>query len=101
MFTPCGTGSKPSMPIAGRSRCARLSTSSSSTSMSAVEWAGANALPVFVGEFPGVRAVLTTGYLDDVLLENHREHGFSGVITKPFNVERLVSTVGKLAGAAF
>jgi signal transduction histidine kinase/CheY-like chemotaxis protein len=51
------------------------------------------------GEFPGVKAILTTGYLDDSLLENHREHGFSGVITKPFNVERLVSTVGKLAGA--
>jgi signal transduction histidine kinase/ActR/RegA family two-component response regulator len=51
------------------------------------------------GEFPGVRAVLTTGYLDDTLLENHREHGFSGVITKPFNVERLVSTVSKLASA--
>ncbi len=48
------------------------------------------------GEFPGVKAVLTTGYLDDQLLENHREHGFSGVITKPFNVERLVTTVAKL-----
>ncbi|MGI8604246.1 MAG: ATP-binding response regulator [Verrucomicrobiales bacterium] len=51
------------------------------------------------GEFPDVKAILATGYLDDSLLENHREHGFSGVITKPFNVERLVSTVGKLASA--
>ncbi len=50
------------------------------------------------GEFPGVRALLTTGYLDDTVLENHREHGFSGVVTKPFNVERLVSSVSRLAG---
>jgi CheY-like chemotaxis protein len=32
-------------------------------------------------------------------LENHREHGFSGVLTKPFNMERLVSTVSRLAEA--
>ena len=51
------------------------------------------------GEFPGVKAILCTGYLDDSLLENHREHGFSGVLTKPFHVERLVSTVSKLAGS--
>lgn len=49
------------------------------------------------GEFPGVKALLSTGFSDDAVLENHREHGFSGVITKPFNVERLVNSVSRLA----
>jgi CheY-like chemotaxis protein len=49
------------------------------------------------GEFPKVKALLSTGYLDDVVLENHREHGFSGVVTKPFNVERLVSSLSRLS----
>jgi signal transduction histidine kinase/CheY-like chemotaxis protein len=51
------------------------------------------------GEFPKVKALLSTGYLDDAVLENHREHGFSGVVTKPFNVERLVASLSKLAAA--
>ncbi|MFN0130615.1 MAG: response regulator [Verrucomicrobiales bacterium] len=51
------------------------------------------------GEFPDVKALLSTGYTDDLILENHREHGFSGVLTKPFNLERLVATVTKLAQA--
>lgn len=51
------------------------------------------------GEFPEVKALLSTGFSDDLILENHREHGFSGVITKPFNMERLVNTVSRLAEA--
>ncbi len=51
------------------------------------------------GEFKNVKALLSTGALDDVVLENHREHGFSGVITKPFNIERLVGAVARLAEA--
>lgn len=51
------------------------------------------------GEFPDVKALLSTGFSDDLILENHREHGFSGVVTKPFNLERLVSTVSRLAEA--
>jgi two-component system cell cycle sensor histidine kinase/response regulator CckA len=51
------------------------------------------------GEFPEVKALLTTGFSDDLILDNHREHGFSGVVTKPFNMERLVATVSRLAQA--
>ncbi len=51
------------------------------------------------GEFPDVKALLATGFSDDLILDNHREFGFSGVLTKPFNPERLVSTVATLAQA--
>jgi signal transduction histidine kinase/ActR/RegA family two-component response regulator len=51
------------------------------------------------GEFPDVKALLSTGFSDDQILENHREYGFSGVLTKPFNMERLIHTVSRLANA--
>jgi CheY-like chemotaxis protein len=49
-------------------------------------------------EYPHLKALLTTGYVDDGLLESHRDHGFAGVILKPFQVERLVGTISKLVG---
>ena len=45
-----------------------------------------------------LKALLTTGYIDDALLDSHKEHGFLGVIPKPFQVERLVGAISKLAG---
>jgi len=50
------------------------------------------------GEFPGIKALLTTGYVDDVLLETYREHGFLGVIPKPFHLDKLVQAVGRVLG---
>ena len=45
---------------------------------------------------PNVKAIVTTGYVDDTVLENYLEHGFSGVLTKPFRIEKLISTVERL-----
>ena len=50
-------------------------------------------------EFPSIIVILMTGFVDDALLENHREHGFSGVITKPFQIDRLVSVMTQFANA--
>jgi PAS domain S-box-containing protein len=50
-------------------------------------------------DFPSIRVILMTGYVDDVLLENHREHGFSGVITKPFQIDKLIATISQFADA--
>lgn len=58
---------------------------------------GLEAVARLRGEFPNLKALLTTGYVDDALLETHREHGFLGLIPKPFEVERLVGVVSRLA----
>jgi two-component system, cell cycle sensor histidine kinase and response regulator CckA len=50
------------------------------------------------GEFPGIRALLTTGYIDDALMETYRDHGFLGVIPKPFHLDKLVQTIARLTG---
>ncbi len=50
-------------------------------------------------EFPSLKALLTTGYIDDELMETYREHGFLGVIPKPFQLDRLVLSLGRLLGS--
>ena len=50
------------------------------------------------GEFPGLKALLTTGYIDDVLMETYRDHGFLGIIPKPFHLDRLVEAIGQVLG---
>ncbi len=45
---------------------------------------------------PGVRAIVTTGFVDDEVLENYLEHGFSGVLCKPFRVEHLTAAIERL-----
>jgi CheY-like chemotaxis protein len=44
-----------------------------------------------------VRAVASSGYSDDPVLANFREHGFDAVIPKPFRLHDLEWTLGQLA----
>ena len=38
---------------------------------------------------PGVRAVISSGYSNDPVMARYREHGFAGVIAKPFSLADL------------
>ena len=42
---------------------------------------------------PGVKAVVSSGYSNDPLLTNYREHGFSGFIAKPYQMAELDQTL--------
>jgi PAS domain S-box-containing protein len=59
---------------------------------------GQEAVARLKGEFPGIKALLTTGYIDDTLMETYRDHGFLGIIPKPFHLDRLVEAVGRVLG---
>jgi PAS domain S-box-containing protein len=50
------------------------------------------------GEFPSMKALLTTGYVDDILMDTYRDHGFLGVIPKPFQFDRLIEALGRIVG---
>jgi DNA-binding NtrC family response regulator len=50
---------------------------------------GKDALAALKEMDPHVRAVLATGYLDDPVVLNFHEHGFSELIKKPFRIEEL------------
>ena len=45
---------------------------------------------------PKVKAIVTTGYVDDTVLENYLEQGFCGILTKPFRIAHLTSTIERL-----
>ncbi|RMH23480.1 MAG: response regulator [Acidobacteria bacterium] len=46
---------------------------------------------------PAVRAVVISGYSNDPVLANHRQYGFMGRISKPFDVEVLARVLSEVA----
>jgi len=48
-------------------------------------------------DYPKIRAVVTSGFVDDTVLSNYLEHGFLGVLAKPFRIDQLISVVSELA----
>ncbi|OPY69524.1 MAG: Blue-light-activated protein [Syntrophorhabdaceae bacterium PtaU1.Bin034] len=38
---------------------------------------------------PRVRAIISSGYSNDPVLDNFRKHGFQGVVAKPYKIEEL------------
>lgn len=53
--------------------------------------------------YPSLKAVLSSGYVDNPMMKAYRSHGFRGTITKPFNIAEIswvmktVVTMGKEA----
>jgi PAS domain S-box-containing protein len=60
---------------------------------------GKDAVAQLRRDYPEIKVILMTGFVDDILLENHQEHGFSGVITKPFQIDKLIATITQFADA--
>lgn len=49
---------------------------------------------------PSVRAIVSSAYLSDPVIQNYREHGFCGVAVKPYDLSRLLENIEKnLAGS--
>jgi len=49
-------------------------------------------------KYPHLKALVTSGHSDEKILEYHREAGFSGILKKPFRIERLVAAVTAFSG---
>jgi CheY-like chemotaxis protein len=50
---------------------------------------------------PDVKAIISSGYSNDPVLDNFREHGFLGVVAKPYKVEQLCAVLeGIIQGPA-
>ena len=44
---------------------------------------------------PDVRVVVSSGYSNDPIMSNYKEHGFCGVAAKPYNLEELSAVLKK------
>jgi len=42
---------------------------------------------------PGVKAIVSSGYTNDPIMSEYREHGFSGVVAKPYEMKELSETL--------
>jgi len=48
---------------------------------------------------PNVRAIVSSGYSSDPVLANYREHGFCGVVAKPYEVNELARVLREAMAA--
>jgi len=42
---------------------------------------------------PDARGIVSSGYNNDPILASYRDHGFSGVVAKPFTVKELAEVL--------
>ena len=42
---------------------------------------------------PAVKAIVSSGYCNDPVMASYRDHGFRGVIAKPYNVDDLAAVL--------
>jgi PAS domain S-box-containing protein len=42
---------------------------------------------------PGVRAIVSSGYSQDLMMSRYREFGFSGVVSKPYSISELTQEI--------
>lgn len=54
---------------------------------------GKNTVREILKNDPGVRAVVSSGYLDDPVMADFKKYGFRGAIRKPYSIEELSSLV--------
>lgn len=47
---------------------------------------------------PAVRAIVSSGYSNDAVLANYRQHGFCGMVPKPYEAVKLVGAVNDAIG---
>jgi CheY-like chemotaxis protein len=59
---------------------------------------GKEALQRLLAIDPGVKALASSGYSSDPVMSDYRAYGFQGVIAKPYTVEELSRTVGRVFG---
>jgi len=50
---------------------------------------GKEAIQELIGIDPGVKGIVSSGYSDDPGMTDYKQHGFSGVVAKPYTLEEL------------
>ena len=64
------------------------------------EMGGKEALRRLADINPAVKAILVSGYAQDAVIADYRDHGFQAVIAKPFTLQELSTTLSSVIGSA-
>ena len=54
---------------------------------------GREAMAILRKEDPGVRAIVSSGYSSDMTMSTYHEHGFRGMIAKPYDIGALTAAI--------
>jgi signal transduction histidine kinase/ActR/RegA family two-component response regulator len=54
---------------------------------------GKEVIEILGKSYPKIRAIVSSGYSNDPIMANHRKHGFTGVVSKPYTVQELSAAV--------
>ncbi len=57
---------------------------------------GREAIKELIQIDPEVKTIVSSGYSNDPIMANYKEHGFSGVIAKPYRIEELGDVLKKI-----
>jgi CheY-like chemotaxis protein len=57
---------------------------------------GKDAIKEVLAIDPQAKVIVASGYADDPIMSNYRDHGFRGVITKPFELYDLGAALQKV-----
>ena len=49
---------------------------------------------------PRVKAIVSSGYIDDSVMAEYRKYGFSGIVAKPYSLQQLRKALSDVIGAA-
>jgi CheY-like chemotaxis protein len=44
---------------------------------------------------PKIKAIVSSGYSNDPIMANYKQHGFTGVVSKPYTVQELCKAVNQ------
>ncbi|MBN2238639.1 MAG: PAS domain S-box protein [Dehalococcoidales bacterium] len=47
---------------------------------------------------PGVKAIVSSGYSTNAAMANYKNHGFDGVVAKPYNITQVLNTLAEVLG---
>ena len=64
------------------------------------EMGGKEALRRLADMNPSVKAILVSGYAQDSVMSDFRDHGFQAVIAKPFTLQELSATLSSVIGSS-
>jgi CheY-like chemotaxis protein len=56
---------------------------------------GKEAVEILGKSDPEIKAIVSSGYSNDPVMANYRQHGFTGVMSKPYTVQQLSDAVSQ------